>query len=179
MVKCLPSSLQMIDSIFKLFLPRGIRAVTSRGCHNFTHPPFPCCRPHIRPGGPAEIQHRVHPVHARGPQHAPHLRLDGQNPGLPSPQPPPQVPAPVHRRAPPPAGTQTGRPSSRRPRDGAPRQPPQSRAPHWDAAPEGRARLPRGQSPRGAGAAQLPAGDAGDVEALVNWWIDELGCLFC
>ena len=78
-------------------------------------PSFPC-RFLIRPGGPAEIQHRLHPVHAWGPQHAADVWLDGQDSGLPPAQPPPQVPAQVLRRASPhrvPAQTQ--RPSSSRP----------------------------------------------------------------
>lgn len=160
----------------ELFYRMHFCAVTTRGCYNFTPAPFSSCRPHIRPGGPAEIQHGVHPVHARGPQHAPHLRLDGQNSGLPSPQPPPQVPAQVHRWAPPPAHTQTGGPSSCQSRDEAPRHNPQSRP--REAAPERRAHLPCGWSPRETGTPKLPAWNARDVEALVNWWIDDLGCLF-
>lgn len=57
-------------------------------------------RPHLRPGSTAEVQHRLHPVHARGPQHAAQLRVDGQNIGLPPAQPPAQIPAPLKQRAP-------------------------------------------------------------------------------
>ena len=46
-------------------------------------------------GSPAAVQHRVHPVHARGPQPAPHLRVGGQDPrGAPA-EPPAEVPAQV------------------------------------------------------------------------------------
>uniref|UniRef100_A0A3B5A707 Transcription cofactor HES-6-like n=1 Tax=Stegastes partitus TaxID=144197 RepID=A0A3B5A707_9TELE len=123
------------------------------------------------PGGPAEIQHRLHPVHARGPQHAAHLRLDGQNSGLPSAQPPPQVPAQVHRRAAP--------HPARPPSAGRPRHAPQRRPPGREAAPQRGARLPRGWTSGEVGAPQLPPGDAGDVEALVNRWINRLGSPFC
>lgn len=135
---------------------------------------FPSCRLHSRPRGPAEVQHRVHPVHAWGPQHAPHLRLDGQNPGLPSPQPPAQVLAKVHQWMPPPALTQSGCPSSSQSSSMARHHNPQRRPPRWEGAPERRAHLPHDWWQ-----GETSTGNAGDVEALVNRWIDDHGCLLC
>lgn len=120
--------------------------------------PSPC---YIRAGGSAEIQHRLHPVHAWGAQHASHLRLDGQNSGLPSPQPSAQVPAPVCRGSLPPVQAQSGFPFSRWPGDEG-----NSRRGAWhcQAAPEKRAHCPCGWSQRER---TIPWPPAGDVEALV------------
>lgn len=90
------------DVYYLLF---NISKTTTRRCYN---PSFAPCPPNPTPsshrlhfGSPAEIQHRLHPVHARGAQHAPHMRVDGQDPGLAAPKPPAQIPAKVHWGAPP------------------------------------------------------------------------------
>lgn len=126
------------------------------------HPP-PCRTP-IRTGGSAEIQHRLHPVHAWGAQHASHLRLDGQNSGLPSPQPPAQVLAPVCRRVLPPVQAGSGFPFSCWPGDEGNSG---RGAWHCQEAPEKRPRCPCGWSQRERTIPWPPAGCAGDVEALV------------
>lgn len=154
------------------FLPDAFHAATTRGCYNLTFALcfFPPRRLHIKLGSPAEIQHGLHSVHARGPQHAPHLRLDGQNPGLPPPQPPAQIPASVHWRTPPSGRTEAGRPtSSCGASKEAPCHTPQSRPARWQA--ESR------RSPRKTRAPELSAGDAWDVEALVKSC--DLGCSSC
>lgn len=74
------------------FTTRGLYTLYTHDIFSFTS------RSNTWPGGPAEIQHRVHSVHARGPQHASHLRLDGQDSGLQAAQPPPQITAQVHWR---------------------------------------------------------------------------------
>lgn len=143
---------------------------------SLTPPVFLPCRSNFRPGGPAEIQHGLHPVHARSPQHAPDMWVDGQDSRLPSAQPPPQVFAQIHQRASP-QPAQTRCPTSSQPRH--PRHTPQRRPPVCEAAPAWWAHLPRGWTSGEAGPPQLPPGDAGDVEALVNSWINDFGSLFC
>uniref|UniRef100_A0A3B5L7L9 BHLH domain-containing protein n=1 Tax=Xiphophorus couchianus TaxID=32473 RepID=A0A3B5L7L9_9TELE len=69
------------------------------------------------------------------PQHAPHLRLDGQNPRLPAPQPPSQVPSQIQSRAEPPH-TEAGRVTLDQPRFPC-LTPPQGR-PGWEATSERR-----------------------------------------
>lgn len=140
------------------------QTLTTRGRVTKHLHPSPCRTP-IRAGGSAEIQHRLHPVHAWGAQHASHLRLDGQSSGLPSPQTSAQVFAPVCRWLLPPVQAPSGFPFSRWPGDEC-----NSRrgAYHCQAAPEKRARCPCGWSQRERTIPWPPAGRAGDVEALVT-----------
>lgn len=92
-------------------------------------------------------------MHARGAQHAPHVRVDGQDPGLAPPKPPAQIPAKVHRCAAPSGHAKPGQPGGGRSSQEARGRPPQR---------ERRAQ-PQSRSPP-----ELSPGDAGDVEALVK-----------
>lgn len=121
-------------------------------------------RTHIGAGGSAEVQHRLHPVHAWGAQHASHLWMDGQDPGLPSPQPPAQVSSQVCRWLLPPAQAPTGFPSSCWPGDECNSL---RGACHCQASPEKKAHFPCGWSQSEPDHPWPPAGRAGDVEALV------------
>lgn len=136
--------------------PSGVAATKHRHPSSY--------RTRIRAGGSAEIQHRLHPVHAWGAQHASHLRLDGQNSGLPSPQPSAQVLAPVCRRWLPPVQAPSGFPFSCWAGDECDSQ---RGACHCQAAPEKRAHCPCGWAQRERTIPWSPAGRAGDVEALV------------
>lgn len=90
-------------------------------------------------------------MHARGAQHAPHVRVDGQDPGLSPPKPPAQIYAKVQCCAPPSGHAKAGHPGCGNVTQEAPGHSPGSRAQSQSRPPP-----------------QLLPGDAGDVEALVN-----------